>query len=123
MQTMNATNPDDLIPLKPEVFAILLVLLEGDAHGYAIMQRARERSTRRGQLQPGAMYRVLKRMLDDGLIEELDRRTVEAAGDERRRYYRVTPFGREVSAAEARRMADLVTLSRAHHLLGEAKST
>lgn len=119
---MATTDPASMTPLKPDVFAILLALLEGDAHGYGLMQRARERSVRPGQLQPGALYRVLKRMLDDRFIEELDRRKVDADGDERRRYYRITPFGRQVAAAEARRMSELVAFSRHHALLDEPES-
>lgn len=114
-------QPESLLPLKPDVFSILLVLLEGDAHGYAIMQRARERSLDGGQLQPGALYRVLRRMLEDELITEVPDDQVPEGADERRRYYRVTPVGRDVAAAEARRMQGLVSLSRSHDLLDEAE--
>ena len=108
---------DAFIPLKPDVFAVLLVLLEGDAHGYAIMQRAPSQSTGTGRLQAGALYRGLKRMLDDGLIRELDEQPVDATSDKRRRSYQITDLGREVAAAEAQRMADLLAFSRSHNLL------
>ncbi len=118
MTNRGAASADALVPLKPDVFAILLVLLEGDAHGYAIMQRAA--SARPSvTLQPGALYRLLKRMLDDGLIEELDLDTTE---DGRRRSYRVTELGHDVAAAEAQRMSDLVSASRRRDLLQDPES-
>lgn len=117
------SDPSRLLPLKPDVFSILLVLLEGDAHGYAIMQQARARSLDGGQLQPGALYRVLRRMLEDELLVEVPEEQTPAGTDERRRYYRITLAGREVAAAEARRMQALVSLSRAHDLIDEAETT
>lgn len=119
---MNDNAAESLLPLKPDVFAILLALLQGRAHGYAIMQSARRHSTRRGQLQPGGMYRLLKRMLDEGLIEEVAPDATSRGADERRRYYLISSFGRKVAAAEARRMADLVAASPARQLLDEAES-
>ena len=101
-----------LLPLKPDVFTILLVLAEREAHGYAMMRAAEDRAGRRGALQPGSLYRLLKNMLDAGLVEELDRRELPQGGDERRRYYRITPFGRDVAAAESLRMAALLRDSR-----------
>lgn len=118
---MTDRKPESLLPLKPDVFSVLLVLMEGPAHGYAIMQAARDRSLSGGQLQPGAMYRVLKRMLEDGLLEEVPESEVPDDSDERRRTYRVTGFGRATAAAEARRMESLVSVSRAHALLDGAK--
>lgn len=116
---MTRVDTERFLPLKPDVFSVLLVLLEGDAHGYAVMQAARERSLDGGQLQPGALYRVLKRMLVDGLIVETPPNETPDDADERRRYYRVTELGRAVAGAEARRMRDLVSLSRHHRLLDE----
>ncbi len=113
-------DPAVFLPLKPDVFAILLVLLEGDAHGYRMIKAAEERAGRKGQLQPGALYRLLRQMLDQDLVREVE---APAAGerDERRRYYRITPFGREVAEAEAERMAELVSLSRRHRLIKEGE--
>ena len=117
------TRPgQDWLPLKPDLFAILLVLLEDDCHGYGIMQRATRQSGGRTQLQPGALYRLLKRLLDGGLVAEVDRRLVDAQSDERRRYYSITEFGRQVAAAEAQRMAELVRVSRAHRLIEGSES-
>ncbi len=112
---------DELLPLKPDVFSILLVLLGGNAHGYGIMQAARERSLPGGQLQPGALYRVLRNMLDDELIAEVDPSDAPDHADTRRRSYRISERGRAVAAAEARRMADLVGLSRSYRLLDQGE--
>lgn len=95
---------EDLLPLRPVVFHILVSLAEGERHGYAIVQDIAERSSARLQLEPGNLYRHLKFMLDDGLIEESERRPVPGKDDERRRYYRMTRFGRQVAMAEAARL-------------------
>lgn len=114
------SDPAAFLPLRPDVFTILLVLAEGDAHGYAMMKAAEDRAGRRGALQPGSLYRLLKRMLAVGLVQELDRREVPEGSDERRRYYRITSLGRNVAAAESRRMAELLRDSRRLALLDEA---
>ena len=111
----------ELLPLKHDVFTILLVLLDGDAHGYAMMKAAEDRAGRSGQLQPGALYRLLRQMLETELVAEVPA-SEAGRGDSRRRYYRITDFGRAVAAAEARRMAELVETSRRLDLLGEAES-
>ena len=105
------------LPLKSEVFQILLRLLDGESHGYAIMRDVAESTDGEVKMLPGALYRHLKRMLDDGLIEELDRRREDDHHDERRRYYGITPFGRETAEAEAERLARLVEVAREHRLL------
>jgi DNA-binding PadR family transcriptional regulator len=115
-----ATVPPDPIrylPLRPDVFAILLTLLEGDTHGYGIIKRANAGAGRRGQLQPGALYRLLRQMLADDLVEEAPAPTSDPSTDERRRYYRITAFGRAVARAEARRMEGLVGVARHRRLL------
>ena len=114
---MKPRDPDALLPLKPVVFQVLLSLSEGERHGYAIVQDIAERSSARLQLEPGNLYRVLQSMLDEALIEESDRRPAPDRDDERRRYYRVTPFGRRVASAEAARLSDIVADARARNLL------
>ena len=114
-----STDPDDLLPLKPDVLLILTVLAEGERHGYAILQAAEERSGGAVRLQPGALYRRLGWMLDRGMIAELDDRPARIEGeDRRRRYYGVTPFGVEVARAETERMARAVAAARAAGLAG-----
>lgn len=107
------STPDDHLPLKLDAFYVLLVLLHGERHGYAIMRETVERSGGRVTLQAGVLYRLLARMLDDGLVVESQRRPAADADDERRRYYRVTPLGKRTIAAEAERMASLAEAARA----------
>lgn len=116
---MKGADAQSFLPLRADVFTILLVLLDGDRHGYGIIKAAEERGGRKGRLQPGALYRLLKQLLDAGLIEELSAEETPDAADERRRTYRITAFGREVAAAEAQRMAELVKISARHRLLEE----
>ena len=114
---MAARDADALLPLRPVVFQVLLSLLDGERHGYAIVQDIAERSAARLQLEPGNLYRTLRSMLDEQLIEESDRRPAPDRDDERRRYYRITRFGRQVAAAEAARLAELVADARARRLI------
>ncbi|MGD8330211.1 MAG: helix-turn-helix transcriptional regulator [Acidobacteriota bacterium] len=118
---MSEARVQSLLPLRPDVFTILLVLLDGDCHGYGMIKAAEERQGRKGQLQPGALYRLLKQMLEEDMIGEVPADQAPADGDERRRYYRITDFGRAVAAAEARRMAELVEISARHQLLEEGE--
>ena len=110
-------KPESLLPLKPDVFQILLTLLDGESHGYVIMQQIAERTNGEVRMLPGALYRHLQRMLEDGSIRELDRRKVGDSSDERRRYYAITKFGRRVAEAEATRLARLVDFARSKNLV------
>ena len=106
------------LPLKPTAFHILLSLAGEERHGYAIIKEVEERTDGALKLRPGALYRFLKRLLDHGLIRELGHRPVPAEqDDERRRYYTITDLGREVAAAEARRMEALVGEAREARLI------
>ncbi len=110
---------EGLLPLTPAVFHILLALSDGERHGYGIMQEIAERSGGKFRMGPGTLYGSIKRMLGDGLIEESDERPDPALDDQRRRYYRLTPFGQRVAEAEAQRLAQLVGVARAKRLLPE----
>lgn len=111
----DAPDPLSFLPLTPVVFEILLSLADEERHGYSII---REVGARTGApLRPGTLYRALGRLLDDGLVEELDERPDPGLDDERRRYYRMTTLGREVARAEARRLQDQVAHARARRLL------
>jgi len=111
--TADARRPDSLIPLPPAVFHILLALADDDRHGYAIIQEVATRTDGQVRLSAGTLYRSIQRMLDDDLIVETHERPSPDIDDERRRYYRITPFGRAVARAEVRRLNDLVKLARA----------
>ena len=104
---------DHSSPLPPAVFQILVALADQDRHGYAIMQDVAARTDGRLKLSPGTLYGSIKRMLDQGLIVELDERPDPDHDDERRRYYRLTRLGREAAQAEADRMATLLRQARA----------
>ena len=106
--------------LKPEVFHILLALMDGERHGYAIMNDVAERTGGEISLLPGVLYRHLHRLLDGGMIEELDRRSIPEGTDERRRYYRITDDGLAAARAETLRMAKLVEVAKGKDLLVDA---
>ncbi|SRR5579885_1289173 len=103
-------DPASLLPLPPATFHILLSIAEEDRHGYAIIQDVAARTNGELKLSAGTLYRSIQRMLEQGLLVEPRERPEE--DDERRRYYRITPFGREVARAEARRLAQLVKFAR-----------
>jgi DNA-binding PadR family transcriptional regulator len=110
-------DPQDLLPLTPAALEILLALGDGEAHGYHIMRNVDERTGGRLTLHAGTLYRALARLLDAGLIAELDERPDPGQDDERRRYYRLTPFGIRVAEAEVDRLMGQVKAARARRLL------
>lgn len=111
--TSDDPQPDDLLPLPPAVFHILLSLNVEDRHGYAIIQDVATRTDGDVKLSAGTLYRSIQRMLEQDLIEERHVRPAPEDDDERRRYYRITRFGEAVARAEARRLASLIKLARA----------
>lgn len=108
-------TPDDLLPLPPATLHILLALAEGDRHGYAIMQDVEARTDGALRLSAGTLYRAIARMVEQGLIVEIEKRRTRA-DDERRRYYRITTFGKTVARAEAQRLEQLLHHARARGL-------
>ncbi|MCC6615668.1 MAG: helix-turn-helix transcriptional regulator [Anaerolineae bacterium] len=116
------TRPHDLLPLTPAVFHILLALADGEKHGYAIMQEVIRITDGAVRMGPGTLYGTIKRMLEMGLIEETDERPDPEMDDERRRYYRLTPFGERVAQAEAARLASLISIAQSKRLTGGAAS-
>ncbi len=115
--TSESDNISALLPLKPQDYMILFVLLGGELHGYRMVKEIAKQSDERIRLEAGNLYRSIRRMIKQGLLEESDRRPVADADDERRRYYRITPLGKRVVKAEAARLADLATLARARRLI------
>ncbi|MEI9972152.1 MAG: PadR family transcriptional regulator [Ignavibacteriota bacterium] len=106
-------KPAELLPLPSATFHILMALASEDRHGYAIIQDIEERTGGALRLSAGTLYRSIQRMLEQGLIEETNDRPAPEFDDERRRYYRITPFGRAVAKAEAHRLTELVSMARA----------
>ena len=101
----------DLSPISAAVFHILLSLGEGERHGYAIKREIAARTQGKLKLGPGVLYGSINKMLELGLIEESADRPDPHLDDERRRYYRITAYGRKVAQAEALRMRELVQLA------------
>ena len=119
--TPNASNIDALLPLPTATFHILLALAKEDRHGYAVIQDVEQRTGGEIRLSAGTLYRSIQRMLEQGLLRETRDRPAPEFDDERRRYYRITPFGQAVARAEAHRMSELVRMARAQGLvLGKA---
>ena len=114
-----ARSPESFLPLTSVVFDILVTLASGGQHGYAILTNVRDRTG--SALRPGSLYRAIGRLLDDGLVEELDERPDPEVDDERRRYYQLTPLGRRVAAAEAARLEAQVRHARAARLLEKGR--
>ena len=119
-------SPDDSdlrerLPLSPAAFSILLALKDGDKHGYAILREVSLGSDGALKLLPGTLYNLLKRMLEDGWIEELSERPDPSLDDERRRYYRLTGIGEKIANLEAERLARWVRLAQKHGMLGDGE--
>jgi DNA-binding PadR family transcriptional regulator len=106
-------SPESLLPLPSATFHILMALASEDRHGYAIIQDVAARTDGELKLSAGTLYRSIQRMLEQGLLVETRDRPAPKEDDERRRYYRITPFGTAVARAEARRLTQLVRLARA----------
>ena len=116
-----AGDVDALLPLPSATFHILLALAKEPRHGYAIILDVEQRTDGDLRLSAGTLYRSIQRSLEQGLIREIHNRPAPELDDERRRYYRITPFGTAVASAEARRMSGLVRMARAQGLaLGKA---
>ncbi len=110
-------NVDSFLPLPPTVFHILIALADRDRHGYSIMQDTSERTGGKVRLSAGTLYSSIHRLLDQGLVEELRDSPDPASSDERRRYYRLTKWGRQVALAEAQRLSALLEQARATGLI------
>lgn len=109
---------DDLLPLSAVDFLVLMILIDGEGHGYGIVQELARRTDGKTRLLPGNFYAVLRRLIRDGLIAESVKRPADDLDDKRRRYYRITPFGRQVASAEAERMQSLVREAADRNLVG-----
>ena len=111
---------EQLLPLSPTIFHILLALSNQERHGYGIVQEVMTMTQNQIQMGPGTLYGTIKRMLKAQLIAESDERPDPAMDDERRRYYKLTDWGQQVLAAETQRIAALVSVAQAKQVLGGA---
>jgi DNA-binding PadR family transcriptional regulator len=120
--SVSQSNDEPTGPLTPAMFHVLLALAGDDLHGYAILKEVELRTGGKVRLSTGTLYGIIKRLLADGLIAERRSRPSETEDDERRRYYRLTPQGRQVATAEAERMDEILAIARSRNLLKKART-
>jgi DNA-binding PadR family transcriptional regulator len=112
MAPMAPFDPKSYLPLSPSLWQMLVALADGDKHGYAIGKEVARRTGGEVTLRATTLYSVLKRALEDGLIEETSERPDPSLDDERRRYYRLTERGRKVAVAESERLTATLKQAR-----------
>ncbi len=117
--TNYASDAQALLPLPSATFHILIAVSAEPRHGYAIIQDVAARTAGSLRLSAGTLYRSIARMVEQGLLTETTKRP-PLGDDERRRYYRITPFGTAVARAEMGRLTNLVRLARASGLTPES---
>lgn len=105
------------VDLTPAMFQVLLALGDGEKHGYAILKEVEEQTGGHVRLSTGTLYAMIKRLLSDGILAECRNRPPANEDDQRRRYYRLTPLGRQIATAEAERMERSIATARAKNLL------
>jgi DNA-binding PadR family transcriptional regulator len=115
--TKGKRSAEALLPLSPPMFQVVIALADGEKHGYAIIKEVTRRTQGEVKLGAGTLYAIIRKFEGEGMIEECDERPDPALDDERRRYYRLTAFGREVAQAEARRMEDALKMAQAKNLI------
>jgi DNA-binding PadR family transcriptional regulator len=123
LMTSRIRSVDAFLPLTPPMLHALLALADGDKHGYAILKEIARRTDGAVRLSAGTLYALVRRATADGLIVESDERPDISLDDERRRYYRLTPLGRRVAAAEIARLESIVEMARAKKLVPRSKTT
>lgn len=116
-------DPEAFLPLTLAEFHILLSLVDGELHGYGIMLEIAERTHDKLRIGPATLYRAIKRLLDASLIEETAQRPDPQLDDERRRYYRLSDFGRQVARAEVERLMQLIDYAKAKDLMRDLDIT
>ena len=114
---MTKRSPDSLLPLTPGKFQVLIALADGEKHGYAIIKEVSRRTGGEISLSAATLYTIVRRFVQEGVIAESAERPDPALDDERRRYYRLTDFGRSVAHAEAIRMEKALGMARAKKLI------
>jgi DNA-binding PadR family transcriptional regulator len=117
---MAKRDPEELLPLSPAAFHVLMALVDAERHGYGIIKEVERRTEGKVRLGAGTLYGSIKRMLLEGVVVVSDERPDAEADDERRRYYRLTDFGHRVASAQARHLEQLVSVAREKGLLSRA---
>jgi DNA-binding PadR family transcriptional regulator len=117
MAETSRRDPADYLPLTPAMFHVLVAIADEHRHGYAIIKDVSGRTDGKVELGTGTLYGIVKRLLADGLAEESSRRGPAHSDDPRRRYYKLTPFGRQVVAAETDRLEAMVASARSTRML------
>lgn len=110
-----------MLPLSAPMFQVLIALADGEKHGYAIIKEIKRRTEGEITLSAGTLYAIIRKFEGEGVVEECDQRPDPALDDERRRYYRLTTFGREVAKAEASRMESALRMAQAKNLIPKLK--
>lgn len=119
-----SSHPSAQLPLSVPVFQILVSLADRDLHGYAIIQDIASRTGGEVQLTASTLYAAMKRMLDAGMVDEVrDPHHAPEGEDARRRYYRMTAYGREIAQLEAARLERAAGMARAKRLLPKTRRT
>jgi DNA-binding PadR family transcriptional regulator len=116
------SEAEKLLPLTPAMFHVLLALADSDKHGYAIMKEVARATAGEVSLSAGTLYAMLRRLVLADMVIEKDERPTPELDDQRRRYYRLTDFGREVARAEAKRLAEMLDLAQAKQLFKKPAS-
>lgn len=106
---MTKRDPASFLPITPAMFYVMVALADGEIHGYAILKDVEQLTGGAVRLSTGTLYGIIKRLLSDGLIRET---SGAGAGDERRRSYALTAFGRDVARAEASRLEQTLAIAR-----------
>jgi DNA-binding PadR family transcriptional regulator len=117
-----AHSPDLPLPLTPAMFHVLAAMADGEKHGYAILKDVAEQTQGEVRLSAGTLYGIIKRLLAEGMIVESSERPAPELDDSRRRYYRLSDWGRKVAVAEAERMEKLIAMARVKRLLKKLKT-
>ncbi len=115
-------KPEELLPLTPGMFHVLIALADGEKHGYAIIKEVARRTDGAIRLSAGTLYTLIRRFVHEGVIAESAERPDPALDDERRRYYRLNSLGRRALETEVQRMDALVRTARSHVKLGPSKA-
>ncbi len=115
------TAVESQVPMNPRDFLILFSLVDQERHGYGLVKEVERQSEGEVRLDPANLYRSLKRMIKHGLVEESERKPAADSHDERRRYYAITGFGRQVVTREAARLDKLAAAVRARNLVPESE--